>query len=59
MPVILPKEAWSAWLDPAAQVRELQPLLAPCPSNLLAAHPVSQAVGNVGNDGPGLILPAV
>jgi len=29
MPVILPKEAWGLWLDPAAQVREVQPLLVP------------------------------
>ena len=57
MPVILPKEAWGLWLDPAAQVREVQPLLVPYPAELMAAHPVSPDVGNVRNDGPELILP--
>jgi putative SOS response-associated peptidase YedK len=55
MPVILPKVVWSAWLNPAAQTRELQPLLVPYPTDLMAAHPVSAAVGNVRNDGPELI----
>ncbi len=59
MPAILPKTQWKAWLDPAAQVRELQPLLVPYPSDLMRAHPVGQAVGNVHNDGPELILPVV
>ncbi|GLH72893.1 DUF159 family protein [Geothrix limicola] len=57
MPVILPKESWTLWLDPAAQTRELRPLLVPCSSHLLVTHPVSPAVGDIGNEGPGLILP--
>lgn len=57
MPVILPREAWALWLDPAAQVREVQPLLVPFPSDQMSAHPVSPAVGNVRNGGPELILP--
>ena len=57
MPVILPKPAWSDWLDPAAQTRDLQRLLVPYPSELMRAHPVSPAVGNVRNDSPELILP--
>ncbi len=57
MPVILPRGAWGLWLDPAAQVREVQPLLVPCPAESMALHPVSAAVGNVRNDGPELILP--
>jgi putative SOS response-associated peptidase YedK len=57
MPVILPKAAWAAWLDPGAQVRDLQPLLAPYPAELMAMHPIGPAVGNVRNDGPELILP--
>ena len=57
MPVILPRDAWDLWLDPAAQVREIQPLLVPCPAELMAAYPVSSAVGNTRNDGPELILP--
>ncbi len=57
MPVILPREAWPLWLDPAAQTRELRPLLVPCPAEGMAAHPVGQAVGDVRNDGPELVLP--
>jgi len=55
--VILPKESWGLWVDPAAQTRELQPLLVPYPTDLMTAHPVSSAVGNIRNDGPELILP--
>ena len=55
MPVILPKSAWALWLDPAAQARELLPLLVPSPSERMAAYQVSGAVGNVRNDGPELI----
>lgn len=57
MPVILPRHAWDLWLDPAAQIRELQPLLVPCSADLMAAHPVGKAVGNPRNDGPELMLP--
>jgi len=57
MPVILPKESWGLWMDPSAQTREVQPLLVPYPADLIAAYPVSSAVGNVRNDGPELILP--
>ena len=57
MPVILPPSAWPDWLDPAAQTRELQPLLVPCPAGLMDAHPVCTAVGNPRNDGPELIRP--
>jgi putative SOS response-associated peptidase YedK len=57
MPVILPKDSWALWLDSAAHTKEIQPLLVPCSAELMAAHPVSVAVGNVRNDGPGLILP--
>lgn len=57
MPVILPKSAWDLWLDPASQTREVKPLLVSYPDELMAAHPVSQAVGNVRNDSPDLILP--
>lgn len=56
MPVILPREAWPLWLDPAAQTRELRPLLVPYPEELMAAYRVSPAVGNVKNDGPELLV---
>jgi putative SOS response-associated peptidase YedK len=57
MPVILPQVAWGMWLDPAAQARDLYPLLASYPSDRMSAHPVSLAVGDVRNTGPELILP--
>ena len=57
MPVILPKSAWGLWLDPSAHTREVKPLFVPCPSEVVAAHPVGVAVGNVRNDDPSLILP--
>jgi putative SOS response-associated peptidase YedK len=57
MPVILPKESWGLWVDPSAQTREVQSLLVPYPADLMVAHPVSSAVGNVRNNGPELILP--
>jgi putative SOS response-associated peptidase YedK len=59
MPVILPKAAWALWLDSAAQVRKLQPLLVPCPAGGMEAHPVGPAVGDVRQDGPQLIEPVV
>jgi len=59
MPVILPKAAWGLWLDPAAQRREVLPLLTPYPADLMRAHAVGKAVGNPQNDGPELILPLV
>ena len=59
MPVILPKDAWALWLDPAAQVRDVQPLLFPYPAELMAAHPVGSTVGNPRNDRSELILTLV
>lgn len=31
---------------------EIQPLLAPCPDEMIAMHPVSRVVGSVKNDEP-------
>lgn len=59
MPVILPPEAWTLWLDPAAQTRALGSLLAPCPSDWMAVHPVGPEVGDIRQDHPGLILPLI
>ena len=56
MPVVLAEEAWDRWLDPALpDPGELQGLLVPAPDDDLEAYPVSRAVNNVRNDGPGLI----
>lgn len=56
MPVILPPSAWDAWLDPANwDTVTLARLLVPAPAELLTAHPVSELVNSVRNNGPDLI----
>jgi putative SOS response-associated peptidase YedK len=58
MPVVLGSDAVNRWLDPTLQDRaELQALLAPAASDLLAAHPVSTLVNKVSVDGPELLEP--
>ena len=58
MPVVVPPEAWERWLDPSLpDPGELQGLLVPAEDGSLEAYPVSRAVNDVRNDGPGLILP--
>ena len=58
MPVLLPQEAWTRWLDPALpDVSELMPLLRPAPDDVLALIPVSTRVNSVRNDGPDLMEP--
>jgi putative SOS response-associated peptidase YedK len=58
MPVVVPPEAWDRWLDPALpDPGELHGLLVPAEDGTLEAYPVSRAVNDVRNDGPGLILP--
>lgn len=58
MPVMLPRDTWDRWLDPAFQDTDaLQALLVPAPASELALHRVSTAVNNVRSQGPGLIEP--
>jgi putative SOS response-associated peptidase YedK len=58
MPVLLPREAWDDWLDPATDDREyLLSLLEPAPDDVLAIIPVSTRVNDVRNEGPELIEP--
>ncbi len=58
MPVILPKSAWDAWLDPTNQdIEQLRSLLVPAPDDILTMHAVSTAVNNVRNKGSELIEP--
>ena len=60
MPVVLSPEDYDFWLDPAVTEPEaLRPLLAPCPSEWLEAHPVSARVNSPQNDEPALIAPAL
>jgi len=56
MPVILPRSAWAAWLDPANQdIESLADLLQPAPDDLLATRAVSTEVNNVRNNGAHLL----
>jgi putative SOS response-associated peptidase YedK len=55
MPVILPREAWPAWLgEEPAEAAELLALLRPYPSSDLATWPVPRRLGRVAEDDPGL-----
>ena len=56
MPVVLESDQLEEWLDPANRDKpELESLLVPSPSGTLVHRPVARTVGNVRNDGPGLI----
>jgi putative SOS response-associated peptidase YedK len=58
MPVILPRDAEEAWLDPENHDPGfLTSLLRPYPAEELAAYPVSPAVNAVANTGEELIAP--
>lgn len=59
MPVLMPRERWEAWLDPANRaVEELRALLEyPELDRRLTAHAVPDLVNAVRNDGPQLIEP--
>lgn len=59
MPLILPPEAESAWLDPErTEAADLEKLLVPLVGQELRARPVSRRVNAVRNDGPELIAPS-
>jgi len=59
MPVFMPADRWSAWLDP--QARDVNRLIkmmdVAAPDAGLIAAPVSSRVNVVTNNGPGLIIP--
>ncbi len=58
MPVILPPNSYSQWLDPAPQSpTRLQSLLVPYPAGEMEAYPVSTLVNSPGNDRAECILP--
>jgi putative SOS response-associated peptidase YedK len=58
MPVILPRDAWSLWLDPQpGDVGELHGLLVPSPAGELEAFAVAPLVNSTRNQGPELIAP--
>lgn len=57
-PVVLEPDTWAHWLDPDVTDREeLEPLLRATAAGTLVHHPVSRAVGNVGNDSAELVEP--
>jgi len=57
MPVVLEREAESAWLDPAVPPEQLADVLIPAPDEALVAREVSDLVNDVRKDGPELIEP--
>ncbi len=57
MPVILPPEAFSRWLDPDADAATLTDLLVPAPNEGLSYAPVDQRVNAARHDDAGLITP--
>ncbi len=56
MPVILPREAESAWLDPTESDSALRALLVPYAGEMEAVE-IGKAVNNPRNDGPELLDP--
>jgi putative SOS response-associated peptidase YedK len=57
MPVIVPTDAFDLWLDPNADGKLVQSLIAPAPDDLLETFEISSAVNRAANDGPALIVP--
>ncbi|MDB4930986.1 MAG: hypothetical protein JWM10_3470 [Myxococcaceae bacterium] len=55
MPVIVPKRAWAAWLDPETSPEDLQALLVSLPAPQMRSRVVSTAVNSPAHDGPELI----
>ncbi len=58
MPVILPPDTYTTWLDPAMRdVEPVQALLTPYPADAMIAYPVSARVNNPAYDAPDLTEP--
>lgn len=58
MPVILPREVYSRWLDPKPGAAvALRPLLVPFPATVMSARAVSSAVNNARFDDPACLDP--
>jgi putative SOS response-associated peptidase YedK len=58
MPVILPQDAYNAWLDPDADKEELGELMIPYPGDDLETYPVSRFVNSPRNNDERCIEPA-
>ncbi|MGL5856902.1 MAG: SOS response-associated peptidase [Angustibacter sp.] len=60
MPVVLPSERWQFWLDPGTSTPErIIAALGPVAAGRFQASPVSRRVGDVRNDDPSLVEPAL
>lgn len=59
MPVILPRDAETAWLDPGTPPNQVAELLAPIDAERTAVRPVSAAVNDARYDGPECLAPPV
>lgn len=57
MPVIIPPDAYSTWLDPTTTADEARELLRPFPASLMEAYPVSRAVNHYEKDDEECIQP--
>jgi putative SOS response-associated peptidase YedK len=57
MPVMLPRDAESVWLDPSISKEHALSLLEPYPADLMVALPASTRANSAGNDDSGLLLP--
>jgi putative SOS response-associated peptidase YedK len=58
MPLLVEKQRYAEWLDPAIDdPDELRGLLVPAAPGLLTAYPVATTVNNVKNNGPELVDP--
>ena len=56
MPLLVERERYSAWLDPAtSDADDLKRLLVPAAPGRLEAYPVATLVNNVRNNGPELL----
>jgi putative SOS response-associated peptidase YedK len=59
MPVILPPEKESEWLDPQnTDTESLMKLLKPCPEDWLTAYPISKAINSPRNNSKEVLEPA-
>jgi putative SOS response-associated peptidase YedK len=58
MPVVLPRDAWAAWLAFDSEPDELQRLLRPAPEGFFAPRAVSDRVNSVANDDPSCLDPS-
>jgi putative SOS response-associated peptidase YedK len=57
MPVILPPEAWDAWLAPDTPPQDLHALIRPYPAALMEYHDVAMFVNSPRNNAPACLAP--